>query len=173
MIVLDWNKRNTIRMKKQVQIRSIDGVEEIHYCNPKRKMVENITFRIFPNLHIETTQMIGCSFEDCGEVYLVTYDIGHGFCRFNNIKLLVCNAEFLKYCEFSDIECANTTLVELNNCYCSSCTFENIKLFDNAYLVHGTGRTRGYGFKLNNMTSEREDKLFFKTLTHYNKHKID
>ncbi len=160
-MILDWKKPNSIAMRKYIQTRIVDNAEEIHYCNPKRIPVEFLTFRNFPQLHINSNQMLDCNFENCEIIYFSNDHYGHCGCRFRNVKKLFCSSKFLKRCEFSDVECENTALIELNNCYCSSCKFENIRLLGETYLINGNGHSWGYGIRLNNITYERQDRQLF------------
>ena len=157
MIVLDWNKRKTYRMRKYIKTYTVDGTEEIHYCNPKRILSENITFRNFTNLHIEKNQMVGCRFENCGKIYLTASEHGHGFCVFRNIKILFCSSKFLLYCNFIECECSDNALIELNKCYLGNCRFEHIRLIGGVYLIRGAGNSWGYGCKFHDITPRYED----------------
>lgn len=163
-IILDWNKPNTIRMKKYIQVRTVAGGEEIHYHNSPKIPVEFITFRNFPQLHIESNQMLDCTFENCGNIYLSNDKYGHSRCTFRNIKALFCSCKFLTHCIFTEIECLSIALIELSNCYLGACSFENIRLLGDTYLVHSSEPAWGYSFKLRNIASGLGDKQLFKNV---------
>ena len=67
----------------------------------------------------------------------------------------------MTHCSFAECECSNNALVELNNCYLGACQFENVRLLGETYLINGNGHAWGYGIKLNNITSERQDKQLY------------
>ena len=166
-LIIDWNKKRSLGMKKYIEQRIVDGKEEIHFTNPKRGYIENVRFFNFPQLHFADNQVIQCGFENCGEIYL-TKGCGHGRCRFKNIKGLHCKGKFLMYCEFEDIQCAGKALVEMEHCRMSGCTFKNIKLSGESLLVLGHGSSYVSGCKLENITTERKDSaLFYRDESHY------
>ena len=159
--IIDWNLKESYGVRKYFKRRNVDGQEQIHFSNPKRGYVEHIQFRNFPQLHIAENQVIQCVFEDCGEIY-ITSDFGPGFCRFRNIKALHCTSKFLKCCEFENIQCSGTALVEIHKCRMSECAFKNISLQDETLLVYGHGFLCVSGYKLDGVTTERKDgKLFY------------
>lgn len=135
-------------------------MEEIHFANPKRGYVENIRFKNFPHLHIAQNQVIQCGFEDCGDISL-TSDCGHGSCHFKNIKALHCTGKFLMYCDFDDIQCDRTALIEMYKCRMSGCTFRNIHLKSDALLVYGHGSSYISRCQLVNVVTERKDDELF------------
>ena len=162
VLVIDWNLKRSYGVRTYIKRRIIDGVEEIHFVNPKRGYVESIRFRNFPQIHIAQNQIIQCGFEDCDKIYL-TDNCGHGYCRFKNIKELHCTGKSLMYCHFEDIQCDRAALIEMNDCRLMGCTFWNIRLTDEALLVYGHGVSRVSGCKLDDVTTTREDgELFYR-----------
>lgn len=163
-IVLDWNKRNSRSMKKYIRVYIENGVERICYSDPEYVVTEGVMFRNFPYLEIGDNQMINCCFENCGKIILNTDEkrYGHGGCLFRNIQSLVCSGQFLKTCIFENIECTDSTFVNLLECRMSGCTFKNVILRGETYLVRGYGgNSCVHGCELINVVSERNDGELF------------
>lgn len=160
MLFIDWNKKRSYGFRKYIRRQLVDGVEEIHFVNPKRGYVEGLCFRNFPQLHIKQNQMLQCAFENCGEIFLTT-DCGHAWCRFENIKVLYCTSSFLTNSQFENIQCDSAALIEMHKCRMSGCTFRNIHLKNDALLVYGHGSSYISRCKLIDVVTERKDGEFF------------
>lgn len=160
-LILDWaRKPKTTSMRKYVKTIIVDGREELHYKNPVANVSECITFRNFPQLHIEKDQMLDCTFENCGTIYF-SAPYPHAFCTFRNIKALFCRGEELFNCHFNSNECTEGALVSLYNCRMKSCHFDNIKLSSGALLVEGKGRSRISYCRFNNVIAEEPSEKWF------------
>ena len=167
MLIIDWNQKRSYGVRTYIKRRIVDGKEEIHFTNPKRGYVELIHFLNFPQLHITENQVIDCIFENCGEIYL-SKDCGHSGCRFDNITALYCTGKFLTHCEFANIQCNGTAFVDMQKCRMGSCSFKNVQLLDDAFLVFGHGSSYVYGCKLDNVTTMRKDgEMFFRDEWHF------
>ena len=166
-LIIDWNQKRSYGVRTYIKQKIVNGVEEIHFVNPKRGYVENIRFKNFPQLHIAQNQVIQCGFEDCGEIYL-TSDCGHGDCRFKNIRSLHCAGKFLMYCDFEDSQCDSASFVEIHKCRMSGCTFKNIQLKNDSFLVYGYGTSYISGCSLENVTVTRKDgEMFHRNEEHF------
>ena len=159
-LIIDWEKKNSIKYRKYIKSNLVDGIEKFYYYHPKRVTVENITFRNFPNIHIGNNSLINCNFKDCQQVFL-TAKCNHATCKFNNFKKLICTGKSLRYCEFINGETSDNALVEIEDCEIFVPDFKNIKLFGDAYLVHGHGISRVAYYKLTDVSCERSDSEIF------------
>ena len=161
MLFIDWNKKRSHGFRKYIREQLVDGVEEIHFVYPERGYVEGICFRNFPQLHITENQMLQCDFENCGDIFLTT-DYGHANCRFENIKFLRCSGDFLTHCQFENMQCAGTALIELNKkCILTNCLFKNIDLMNEAWLVYGYDSSFTVRCEMHNVATDRKDGEFF------------
>lgn len=160
MLIIDWNRKRSYGFKKYIRLQLVDGVEQIHFANPKRGYVEGYCFRNFPQLHIKQNQMLHCAFENCDEIFLTT-DCGHAWCRFENIKALHCTGSFLTNCQFENIQCDSGALIELNKCRLSDCLFQNIHLLNETLLIYGEGSSYVIRSELVDVVTEREDGTLF------------
>lgn len=72
------------------------------------------------------------------------------------------------YCEFENIQCEGKALVEMKHCRMSGCTFKNINLSGDSFLVLGHGSSYVSGCKLENIATARKDgALFYRDESHY------
>lgn len=160
-LVLDWARRHkSISMRKYVKAYNANGQDELHYFNPNRVAVENIVFLNFPQLHICKNQVLNCTFENCGMIYLNAPYIP-AFCTFRNIKGLFCSGKELLHCRFADSECTEGAFVRIDNCRMKSCRFNHIKLSKDAVLMKGNGKSWISYCRFNNIVSERDREAWF------------
>lgn len=104
---------------------------------------ENITFRNFPNLHLEEATFKNCTFEDCQEVSV--YDKAMVDCKFKNVSCIDGHYTDFKDCSF--VQCCSQGPLLVIDCDGSvdGCTFETITaLGEDGYVVYAV-----YGNKNN------------------------
>lgn len=68
-MVVDWKVNKDEALRNGVEIRKLFSTEEIFFCC-KTGSCNNTVFRNFPKLNIEGIALVGCRFEDCGDIAL-------------------------------------------------------------------------------------------------------
>ena len=95
---------------------------------------EGITFKNFPNLHLEEADYKNCTFEDCGVVSF--YDGEIVGCKFHNVSEIEGHFASFMDCAFSQC-CSQGPFLTIDNVgSVEGCTFETITaLGDDGYII--------------------------------------
>ena len=155
-MVFDWKNnrdealRNGIEEKDTVfgSIKILMSASDGEVCD--------CVFRNFPTLAFEDNiEIDGCTFENCGE--LLFEDALVKKCTFSQVEAISFIDTKVKKCVFRDMIGKENEVISLQDSSISQCTFENIMLFEDAYLCDGVGTTWIEECTFKNVATTRED----------------
>lgn len=113
-------------------VKDVDCNGEIFFVG--KKAYTGITFRNFPNLHLEEATFINCTFEDCGEI--AVYEKEMVECVFRNVSSILGHYTDFENCRFENC-CSEGPLLTIDSDgSVENCIFENVTASgEDGYIV--------------------------------------
>lgn len=122
--------------------------------------VNGITFRDYPVLRIDDLLVKNCTFENCNTVYFSDCKVED--CAFCGVQTIYADRTPLAGSDFTNLRCDNDCVLCLEDSNMSFCTFKNVELTNEAYLISGVGDVWIENCNFENIRTDRTDReLFF------------
>jgi hypothetical protein len=126
----------------------------------KHPKITGITFRGYPMLRIDDLILEDCAFEDCHTVYFSDCKVNN--CQFYGVETVYADRTPIDGCDFEHLRCDNDCVLCLEDSDVSFCTFKDVQLTNEAYLVDGVGDVWIESCSFENISTDRKDReLFF------------
>ena len=126
----------------------------------KYSKITGVTFRGYPMLRIDDLALEDCVFEDCHTVYFSDCKVND--CQFYGAETVYADRTSVDGCHFEHLRCDNDCVLCLEDSEVSFCTFKDVELTNQAYLVNGVGDVWIESCSFENISTDREDReLFF------------
>ena len=126
----------------------------------KYPKITGITFRGYPMLRIDDLILEDCAFEDCHTVYFSDCKVNN--CQFYGVETVYADRTPIEGCDFEHLRCDNDCVLCLEDSEISFCTFNDVELTNEAYLVNGVGDVWIESCSFENISTDRSDReLFF------------
>ena len=154
-MIFDWKNNKEEAIKNGICERNIFGVIKISLEVPSDEVSDHI-FRNFEKLEFdEGTTLTNCTFENCKELTFNYSDISN--CSFTDVSFIFSRHTTYKKSTFSNITSLHESVFCLEDCNIKRCSFENITLTDDAYLVDGTSECIIENCTFSDIKTERSD----------------
>lgn len=150
MIVFDYGFANP--MNTYVEVK-----EDTLKC--KFAKVTGITFRNYPMLRVQDLSLEDCVFENCHTVCFSDCKVDR--CRFYGIETVFTDGTPIEGCDFEHLRCDNDCILGLESSEVSFCTFKDVELTNEAYLINGTGDVWIESCSFENISTDRKDRELF------------
>lgn len=132
--------------------------EDTLKCNFTK--VTDITFRDYPMLRIDDITLENCTFENCNTVYFSDCKVNH--CQFYGVDTVYADRTPIDGCDFEHLRCNNDCVLCLEDSNVSFCTFKDVELTNEAYLMDGVGDVWVESCTFEGISTDRKDReLFF------------
>ncbi len=126
----------------------------------KYPKITGITFQGYPMLRIDDLILEDCTFEDCHTVYFSDCKVNN--CQFYGVETVYADRTPINGCDFEHLRCDNDCVLCLEDSEVSFCTFKDVELTNEAYLVDGVGDVWIESCSFENISTDRSDReLFF------------
>ena len=127
-------------------------------CNYAK--ITGITFKGYPMLRIDDLTLEDCVFEDCHTVCFSDCKVNN--CQFYGAETIYADRTPIDGCDFEHLRCDNDCVLCLEDSEVSFCTFKDVELTNEAYLVDGVGDVWIESCSFENISTDRKDReLFF------------
>lgn len=126
----------------------------------KYSKITGITFQDYPMLRIDDLILEDCTFENCQIIYFSDCKVNN--CQFNGVETIHADRTPIDGCDFEHLRCDNDCVLCLEDSEVSYCTFKDVELTNEAYLVNGVGDVWIESCSFENISTDRADReLFF------------
>ena len=157
-MIFDWKNNKEEALANGIHEEKIYSVTELK-LKTQNGAVAHHTFRNFDDLEFEEGASIeDCIFENCGRVTVGECEVKS--CIFTDVEILSRNSNFTD-CTFNKIVCHDDCVISMEDGEISGCSFENIKLFEDSYLIEGFGDAWVEKCEFKDIQTERDDHEIF------------
>lgn len=126
----------------------------------KYPKITGVTFTDYPMLRIDDVTIEDCIFENCHTVYFSDCKVNN--CRFYGLETVYADRAPIDGCSFEHLRCDFDCVLCLEDSEVSYCTFKDVELSNEAYLVSGVGDVWIESCSFENISTDRKDReLFF------------
>ena len=144
-----------------VESEMVTGIQvEDRSVRSQTGSVTGVIFRGYPVLHMDDLSVEDCVFENCRTVCFS--DCKVDMCRFSGVETVYADRSPINGCNFEHLRCDNDCALSLEDCEVLFCTFKDIELSNEAYLINGTSDVWVESCIFENIRTDRKDReLFF------------
>ena len=158
-MVFDWKNNREEALENGIYEKHIFSGPYI-MMRADNGVVAGHTFINFEKLEFEEgTSVEDCVFENCGDI---TFDESKAEnCIFTDVDTIFSTRSNFKNCKFKDIVGDRGCAISMEDGEITGCSFENIKLMDEAYLIEGYGEAWVENCTFKDIQTTREDRKLF------------
>ena len=158
--LIDWKNERDIALQQGVREESnILFKEPKLYLDIPRDPLMDYDIKNFPDLTIEDTRLLNCTFVDCGQITFENCKLNG--CSFRRVEKLYLNDTGISETEFVDLKCEEDCVISMEDGIISHSLFKDIELNKVAYLCDAVGDVWVEHCSFVNCRTDREDRELF------------